>query len=55
MHTLRGDGVVITKRWRQDFHIDGVMDLAMASERSGPKETLEDSASQDKEDYSNCT
>ncbi|GKD68422.1 hypothetical protein Tco_1322512 [Tanacetum coccineum] len=29
----RGDDVAITKRRRQDFHSDGVTDLAMASER----------------------
>ncbi|GJZ87665.1 hypothetical protein Tco_0659275 [Tanacetum coccineum] len=36
------------------FASDGVRCLAMASERSKPKQTLEDSASQDKEDYSTC-
>ncbi|GJY26706.1 zinc finger, CCHC-type containing protein [Tanacetum coccineum] len=36
------------------FASDGVRCLATASERSQPKETLEDSASQDKEDYSTC-
>nr|GEX26917.1 hypothetical protein [Tanacetum cinerariifolium] len=32
MHTERGDGVAITKRRRHDFHIDGIIDLASASE-----------------------
>ncbi|GJZ95784.1 hypothetical protein Tco_0668118, partial [Tanacetum coccineum] len=32
MHTERGDCVPITKRRHQDFHIDGVTDLATASE-----------------------
>ncbi|GJY14052.1 hypothetical protein Tco_0383361 [Tanacetum coccineum] len=36
------------------FANDGVRTLAMASKRSRPKETLEDSASQDKEDHSTC-
>nr|GEU93230.1 hypothetical protein [Tanacetum cinerariifolium] len=34
VHTERGDGVAITKRRRQDFHIDDVMNLASTSERS---------------------
>ncbi|GJV97222.1 hypothetical protein Tco_1548799 [Tanacetum coccineum] len=32
MHTECGDGIAITKRRHQDFHIDGVTDLATASE-----------------------
>ncbi|GKB40466.1 hypothetical protein Tco_0885408 [Tanacetum coccineum] len=36
------------------FASDGVRTLVMASECSRPKETLKDSASQDKEDYSTC-
>ncbi|GJY56625.1 hypothetical protein Tco_0455740 [Tanacetum coccineum] len=36
------------------FASDGVRTLATTSERSRPKETLEDSSSQDKEDYSTC-
>ncbi|GKD45555.1 hypothetical protein Tco_1270200, partial [Tanacetum coccineum] len=38
----RRDGVAITKRRRQDFQSDGVMDLAMASGRSRLKAALED-------------
>ncbi|GJX05364.1 hypothetical protein Tco_0191280 [Tanacetum coccineum] len=34
MHTEHGDGVAITKRRCQDFHIDGFTNLATASERS---------------------
>ncbi|GJY81072.1 hypothetical protein Tco_0493823 [Tanacetum coccineum] len=34
VHTEGGDGVVITKRRLQEFHIDGVTDFATASERS---------------------
>ncbi|GJU68773.1 hypothetical protein Tco_1255032 [Tanacetum coccineum] len=33
VHTERGDGVAIIKRWRQDLHRDGVRDLATASGR----------------------
>ncbi|GJS30509.1 hypothetical protein Tco_0491129 [Tanacetum coccineum] len=33
---------------------DGIKTLSMASERSQPKENIEDSASQDNEDYSTC-
>ncbi|GJZ33996.1 hypothetical protein Tco_0579432 [Tanacetum coccineum] len=43
MHTERGDDVTITKRRRQDFQSDGVMDLATASGRSRLKVALEDS------------
>ncbi|GKE63116.1 hypothetical protein Tco_1513483 [Tanacetum coccineum] len=44
MHTERKDGVKGFKRRCYDLSSDGVMDLTMASERSLPKETLEDSA-----------
>ncbi|GJW09861.1 zinc finger, CCHC-type containing protein [Tanacetum coccineum] len=36
------------------FSSDGVETLATASDRSQPNETLEDSVSQDKEDYTTC-
>ncbi|GKB94666.1 hypothetical protein Tco_0980803, partial [Tanacetum coccineum] len=39
----RGYGIAITKRRRQDFQSDGVMDLATASRRSRLKAALEDS------------
>ncbi|GJV60424.1 hypothetical protein Tco_1466524 [Tanacetum coccineum] len=44
-NTQRRDGIAGFKRCRCDLSSDGVMDLTMASERSRPKETLEDSAS----------
>ncbi|GKB63424.1 hypothetical protein Tco_0919610 [Tanacetum coccineum] len=34
VHTGRRDSVAITKRRHQDFHSDGVIDLAMASEQN---------------------
>ncbi|GKB44109.1 putative reverse transcriptase domain-containing protein [Tanacetum coccineum] len=43
MHTERGDGVTDSKRWRQDFQSDGVMDLMMASGCSRLKVALGDS------------
>ncbi|GJT57369.1 putative ribonuclease H-like domain-containing protein [Tanacetum coccineum] len=48
------DGVANIKRWHQDHSNDGVGTLTTGSERSRLKETLEDSASQDKDDYSTC-
>ncbi|GJS55561.1 zinc finger, CCHC-type containing protein [Tanacetum coccineum] len=54
MHTGRGDRVVITKRRRQDFHSDGVTDLAMASERDeNPIRTLGDYSKPSHEGYRN--
>ncbi|GJR56556.1 hypothetical protein Tco_1407077 [Tanacetum coccineum] len=44
-NTQRGDGIADFKRRRQDSYGDGVKDLVTASERSRPKETIEDSAS----------
>ncbi|GJV90936.1 zinc finger, CCHC-type containing protein [Tanacetum coccineum] len=41
--TQHGDGVAATKRQRQDFHGDGVKDLATASGRGRLKEDLESS------------
>ncbi|GKB05197.1 hypothetical protein Tco_0833392 [Tanacetum coccineum] len=41
VHTERGDGITITKRRRQDFHIDSITDLATPSERSRLKVDLE--------------
>ncbi|GJT71277.1 hypothetical protein Tco_1030563 [Tanacetum coccineum] len=43
VHTERGDGVTNFKRRRQDFQIDGVMDLTTASGCSRLKVALEDS------------
>nr|GEV78246.1 reverse transcriptase domain-containing protein [Tanacetum cinerariifolium] len=43
VHTERGNGVAITKRRRQDFHIDGVRDLMTVSECRRLKVALEDS------------
>ncbi|GKC14897.1 hypothetical protein Tco_1011679, partial [Tanacetum coccineum] len=47
VHTERGDGIAITMRRRQDFHIDGVRDLTTTSEHAaleikhwGPKRQL---------------
>ncbi|GKB37396.1 hypothetical protein Tco_0882338 [Tanacetum coccineum] len=34
VHTEREDSIMITKRCRQDFHIDGITDLVAASEHS---------------------
>ncbi|GKC97900.1 hypothetical protein Tco_1168175 [Tanacetum coccineum] len=40
--TERGDGVAGIKRRRRDLSSDGVRNLATASKRGRPKETLED-------------
>ncbi|GJY24745.1 MAK10-like protein [Tanacetum coccineum] len=54
VHTERGDGVAITKRRRQDFHIDGVTDLATASERDeNPIRTHGDYSKPSHEGYMN--
>ncbi|GJX26706.1 hypothetical protein Tco_0233002 [Tanacetum coccineum] len=44
VHTERGDDVAITKRRRQDIHINDVTDLATASEHSRLNVDLESSA-----------
>nr|GEW19175.1 hypothetical protein [Tanacetum cinerariifolium] len=44
MHTERGDDAKISKRRRQEFQSDIVMDFAMVSGRSRLKVALEDSA-----------
>ncbi|GKF62538.1 hypothetical protein Tco_0182592, partial [Tanacetum coccineum] len=44
---MRGDGVAGIMRHRRDLSGDGVKNLATASGRSRPKETLEDFASRD--------
>ncbi|GJT54432.1 hypothetical protein Tco_0989486 [Tanacetum coccineum] len=45
VQTVRGDGVTGLKRHRPDLSSDGIRKLMTASERSQPKETLEDLAS----------
>ncbi|GJU93369.1 hypothetical protein Tco_1318125 [Tanacetum coccineum] len=62
--TLHGEGLknlLQTMEMASGFHAtssglqsDGVRIMATASERSQLKETLEDSVSQDKDDYSTC-
>ncbi|GKE16097.1 hypothetical protein Tco_1423674, partial [Tanacetum coccineum] len=47
----RGDGVAITKRRRQDFYNDDVMDLVTVSGRSRLKVALEDSTWRRRHDF----